>query len=1062
MNNKQIGLVIAGCKGGYRLLCSNGVVDTREEEISRTLSDIRFAIRINRNHLTLYALEFTSQYKVYSVYRSCNDNGSGAFVNIVVYVPHETRIYKIRELLDNMIEYYFKEYVNPLHGTYYPGTYDNINPFSDILQSAEIKEETRRFTHRCSKQDDTPGFYIYNDVSEVDRLFESPYRKEFFDCQEVMFMSRTIYESGLDSFSFNREANIITHLSEQEQMPVLCLNCQEVTELLINDINRDKNGQHSVNLSTDRLLLSVKYRYCSEVTIQGLVSDLLDKGELKLDINTKTISLGNIVKQYQNYRIGFTVNGDSTPNGLVEIHSDKGMVEVSDSTVSLSGEWLENEWTILVQPLLGSQNKLVPVGKFKPKNYLKEKLDIKLQKFMFNVSVTGSVKGDVFVNVTGLKDPINVGRLKNNSGVTLYLPKEIDLKSTEFDPSSPEVELKFDWDSRVLSLICKVLEYQLELLPQVKEMLLDWDFKINNNSKKKLKLLGGEVVKISPDEDISSGKLLINGRLFDFTIDEDKILPCLVYIDDPDEVSYKYTAVGPDGNKIVEKTKHSAFFPDGSAREIEATGADVNEETVDGFTVCKLSKNHLSEKCVNRTGPVKSEKSDIKVTFIGCDGLFYSTRMSRNRRACSQQSVTLNSDSEKIEVYDKPDGGKRKCVVKYNSNYSESDQKENEKNGFTVKHIKNTCTVEYKKSNKNLLIIFVAALAIALTALLVSHLVKTDNSLESKVIMSIEVKLAENPDLGEKIDDIRIADNKIAGVTDKDGKYHIEVYWNQKAARNKYESLSKILIYLNPTFKLETKLFDDNNIQSRLTEINKDLVKSESFTPRKETFVVTSTFQNDYNVASQKDSLSVWKSLLEQYCKDNSLARDIILRKAKEIGGPTPTEDFLKQYLEEFETYSESSSYKEVEGELNKRNESARVTELRHVAKDYITRLKSDNCDLPLVNEFNKWWDDGNFQKENLDTYYWPCRNSRKAYNDFFNAKSHKDFSDIYNDENMRKTFSDKQQDVLYALSFNEKSHDNFNDHLIYKKNGENVKGFKALIDLNIQRSAVERTYKNK
>lgn len=1061
MNNKQIGLVVAGCKGGYRLLCSNGVVDTREEEISRTLSDIRSAIRINRNHLTLYALEFTSQYKVYSVYRSCNDNGSGAFVNIVVYVPHETRIDKIRELLDNMIEYYFKEYVNPLHGTYYPGTYDNINPFSDILQSAEIKEETRHFTHRRSKQDDTPGFYIYNDVSEVDGLFESPYRKEFFDCQEVMFMSRTIYESGLDSFSFNREANIITHLSEQEQMPVLCLDCQEVTRLLINDIDRDKNGQYSVNLSTDRLSVSVKYRYCREVKIQGLVSDLLDKGELKLDINTKTISLGYIVKEYLNYDVGFTVNGVSTPNGLVAIHSDKGMVEVSDSRVSLSGEWLENEWTILVQPLLGSQNKLVPVGKFKPKNYLKEKLDIKLQKFMFNVSVTGSVKGDVFVNVTGLKDPINVGRLKNNSGVTLYLPKEIDLKSTEFDPSSPEVELKFDWDSRVLSLICKVLEYQLELLPQVKEMLLNWDFKINNNSKKKLKLLGGEVVKISPDEDISSGKLLINGRLFDFTIDEDKILPCLVYIDDPDEVSYKYTAVGPDGNKIVEKT-----FPDGSARKIEATGADVNEETVDGFTVCKLCRNHLSEKCVNRTGSVKSEKSDIKVTFIGCDGLFYSKSESHDRKPCTQQSVSLKSKSEQITVYDKQKGGKRKCVVKYNGEYSKFEQKENAKNGFTVKHIKNTCTVEYKKSNKNLLIIFVAALAIALiglTALLVSLLVKTDNSLESKVIMSIEVKLAENPDLGEKIDDIRIADNKIAGVTDKDGKYHIEVYWNQKAARNKYESLSKILIYLNPTFKLETKLFDDNNIQSRLTEINKDLVKSESFTPRKETFVVTSTFQNDYNVASQKDSLSVWKSLLEQYCKDNSLARDIILRKAKEIGGPTPTEDFLKQYLEEFKPYSESSSYKNVEGELNKRNESARVADLTLVAEKYIELLKSDNCDLPLVDEFKKWWDEGNFQQKDLGQYYWPCRNSRKAYNDFFNAKSHKDFGDIYNNENMKQTFSDKQQDVLYALSFNKNSHDNFNEHLIYKDmNGENVKGFKELINMNIQRKDVERTYKNK
>ena len=1015
MNRKQIGLVIAGCKGGYRLLCSNGVVDTREEEISRTLSDIRSAIRINRNHLTLYALEFTSQYKVYSVYRSCNDNGSGAFVNIVVYVPHETRIDKVRELLDNMIEYYFKEYVNPLHGTYYPGTYDNINPFSDILQSAEIKEETRRFTHRRSKQDDTPGFYIYNDVSEVDRLFESPYRKEFFDCQEVMFMSRTIYESGLDSFSFNREANIITHLSEQEQMPVLCLDCQEVTELRINDINRDKNGQHSVNLSTDRLSVSVKYRYCREVKIQGLVSDLLDKGELKLDINTKTISLGYIVKQYQNYGIGFTVNGGFAPDGLVEIHSDKGDVcTVSDSRVSLSGEWLENEWTICVQPLLGSQNKLVCICKFKPLDYVNKELDIKLQKFMFNVSVTGSVKGDVFVNVSGIKNPINVGRLKNNSRVTLYLPKEIDLKSTEFDPSSPEVELKFDWDNRVLSLNCKVLEYQLELLPQVKGMLLDWDFKINNISKKKSKILGGEVIKISPDEDISSGNLLINGRLFDFTIDEDKILPCLVYVDDPDEVSYKFTAVGSDGNRIVEKSKHSDFFPDGRARKIEATGADVNEETVDGFTVCKLNRNHLSEKSANRTGSVKSEKSDIKVTFIGCEGLFYSTLISRNRRACSQQPVTLNSDSEQIAVYDKQDGGKRKCVVKYNGKYSESDQKENEKNGFTVNHVKNTCTVEYKKSNKNLLVILATTLAIVLlgvAAFFVTRLIITKNDpvditkndpADKSTVMTVEVKLAEEPDLAEKITKVEVpgVDNDIAAVIVKDDAFFIDVYWNQKAARKAYGSLSEINIKLN-SGSLTTKI--DDNIKHNLAEIDKERVKSDYFTPRKETLVVESPFQEAYKEVSQKSSpqFSDWNNLLEKYCKENASARDTILRKAKEIGGPTPNEDFLKQYLETFNSYSESSSYKEVEEELNKKNESARVAELKRVAEDYINKLKSDDCDSNLVDAFKTWWDNGEFEKNDLgENLYLKCRNSRKAYVDFFNADSLDDFKTIYKEKN--------------------------------------------------------------
>lgn len=1002
MNNKQIGLVIAGCKGGYRLLCSNGVVDTQEEEISRTLSDIRSVIRINRNHLTLYALEFTSQYKVYSVYRSCNDNGSGAFVNIVVYVPHETRIDKIRELLDNMIEYYFKEYVNPLHGTYYPGTYDNINPFSDILQSAEINEETRHFTHRRSKQDDTPSFYIYNDVSEVDRLFESPYRKEFFDCQEVMFMSRTIYESGLDSFSFNREANIITHLSEQEQMPVLCLNCKDVTELRINNIDRNKNGQHSVNLSTDRLSVSVKYRYCHEVTIQGLVSDLLDKGELKLDKDTKTISLGYIEKKYQKYGVGFTFNGGSVPNGLIEIHSDKGDVcAVSDSRVSLSGEWLENEWTICVQPLLGSQNKLVCVSKFKPLDYVNKELNIKLQKFIFDVSVTGSVKGDVFVNVSGIKDPINVGRLKNNSRVELYLPIEIDLKSTEFDPSSPEVELKFDWDSRVLSLNCKVLEYQLVLLPQVKGMLLDWDFKIKNISKKKSKILGGEVVKISPDEDVSRGNLSINGRKFDFKIDEDKILPRLVYIDNPDEVSYKYTTVDSDGNRIVEKPKHSAFFPDGSARKIEATGADVNEEIVDGFTVCRLSRNNSAEKSAKRIGSNKPEQSDIKVTFIGCEGLFYSTLISRNRRACSQQSVTLNSDSEQITVYDKRDGGKRKCVVRYNGEYSELEQNENVKNGFAVNHVKNTCTVEYRKSNKNLLIILVAALAVVLlsvAAFFVIRLIKEGNDPADKsIVMTVEVKLAEKPDLGEKIKNVVIPGvdtTKIATVVNQDGKYVINVYWNKKAANKGYSTL----LGKDVKIILEQNEFSNSwgtEISNDLSGISKTLERSAS-QPIKNTLEVQTPFQKAYSeLKSTSTTMGVWKELLDTYCRVddrfiNKEAIDIILKDASRADD----EEGGKGFLDIFKDYEQFPAYLEVSESENERMLEDSINRLQKEGEKKWMDLLS-NCTKDKVDDFYNWFDTCVERSEIVEKLkshpkftYTLWKKSIELYKEFFAADS--------------------------------------------------------------------------
>lgn len=1041
MNNKQIGLVIAGCKGGYRLLCSNGVVDTQEEEISRTLSDVRSVIRINRTHLTLYALEFTSQYKVYSVYRSCNDNGSGAFVNIVVYVPHESRIDNIRELLDNMIDYYFKEYVNPLHGTYYPGTYDNIALFSDILRAAEIREETRHFTHRRSKQDDAPNFYVYNDVSEVDNLFASPYRKEFFDCQEVMFMPRPMYESGDESYTFNRSTNIITQLSEQEQMPVLCLNCPEVTKLLINGIERDKNRQYSVNLSTDRLSISVKYKYCSEVTVQGLVSDLLDKCELKLDENTKTISLGHIVREYQNYCVGFAVNGGSAPNGLLDIYSDKGRIcAVSDSKVSLSGEWLEDEWTICVQPYLGSENNWVCVGKFKPLDFVNKELDIKLQELMFNVSVAGSVKGDIFVNVPGIKSPINVGRLKNNSRVTLYLPKDIDLKNTEFDPSSPEVEHKFDWERRVLLLNCKVLEYQLELPPQVKKMVLSWEFIINQSSKKKTSIWGGDIVKISPDEDISSGTLYINGRKFDFTIDEDKILPQLVYVDNPEEVSYKYTAVGSDGDRIVEESRRSDFFPDGTNRKIESFERDVNKETIDGFTI-KLSRGRISANGAARTDSGKSEHPSIKVIFNGCEGLYYSTFVSRNRRACSQQPVSLNSDTDPITVYDKQNGGKRKCVVRYNGKYTEAEQKENIQNGFTINHVKNTCTVEYKKSNNNLRIILVAVLSLVLlclAAFFVIRLIKAGNEPANKpVVMTIEVKLAEKPDLGEKITnvDILCVDNDIASVTGKDGEYLIEIYWNKKAARKHYAVL----------YDAEVQITLDHEVfKKRLstTKMIGFLGVNQTNPTIKDTLDIQTPLQEDFNKLSSSSSTTMedWKNVLDKYCKIEGCfideeAINAILIQAKSLVDKSSRDRFLKI----FKDYNQYKVYLDVAKEKDAQMLKTLISDLQSTGQKKWANLMN-NCTQQNVEDFKKWFDSNvsqsAFKSEMQNDPNFPYSYWSKAINlyiEFFNVNNIDDDTKKYialqelyknNKNGIIKKIPNNHKRVLWAYSRHKKAFD--------------------------------------
>lgn len=58
--NDNIGLIISGCKGGYRVICSNNVVEYTDPTIANAICDFRGFIRFNLTKLNVYSLEFTS------------------------------------------------------------------------------------------------------------------------------------------------------------------------------------------------------------------------------------------------------------------------------------------------------------------------------------------------------------------------------------------------------------------------------------------------------------------------------------------------------------------------------------------------------------------------------------------------------------------------------------------------------------------------------------------------------------------------------------------------------------------------------------------------------------------------------------------------------------------------------------------------------------------------------------------------------------------------------------------------------------------------------------------
>lgn len=259
----QIGIVVWGCKGGYKMFCTNGVVRTDEPSIAQTVKDIRPFVRVNRAGVNFYALEFSDQFKVFTIYRSSFDSGSGAFTAITVYVPHHSRLRRVREMLVEMMDAYFREYMNPLTYAPIPGKYDDISPFVAILEAYadQVGPETGLFRRSVSVQDDTPQIVLYDDVAEVDAYFEQPYHPEFYACQEVMFFSREVFERQTEyQVVFGMRPKVIEQVSPAETLPTLApfhLPGYQLTKFVCN--GRDLTGsQGAITLNeTDIIEFSV-------------------------------------------------------------------------------------------------------------------------------------------------------------------------------------------------------------------------------------------------------------------------------------------------------------------------------------------------------------------------------------------------------------------------------------------------------------------------------------------------------------------------------------------------------------------------------------------------------------------------------------------------------------------------------------------------------------------------------------------------------------------------------------------------------------------------------------
>lgn len=707
-NNEKIGLVVWGCKGGHRVFCSKGV-DVKQKEINDTIKDIRSYWRFIPANLTTYAVEFTEQYKVFTLYRSCNDTGTGGYVAITVYVPHELRVINLRASLDAAMDNYFKEFVHPVFGTYLDGTYDSIDQYESFLDGLEV-EEDRLYDYKVSKQDDRPLFVLYDSVEGLDKYFDNPYRKEFYDCQEVMFMSRELYNRGRDAYEFNDNINnnieeyLIEHVSEPEKLPSLDVGDADGIKLLeINGKKKEVPGSYEVvkGKDKDEVRIVLTKQHCEDYEAKGTVSSLMRQGILIERDKKIKVCLSKINFKYKTYQISFTLDGKPLPNDLVYIKSKNGQINVKGGKLSISGEEVTNSYEMYFRPSSTISDCSIYLCKFLPKDYISENtiknLDLGqrndgLQKEEIKVEVDSGVKSDAKIRVYVSNDrnefvPIPISSISRAGKLELYIKKDKKLSSSSFESSDKEVEVKFEDNRLTVRSLC--LEFEMEIPSEVKNLVGHWDFTICGNSKKNEGYPRSWKVKIEPTDKIKEGKLAINGLEYEYEIKGNKIIPRMALIKIKGGCECEATWLTQDKEAKFDSNTILPYKREDKDK-LELKLSDESYTTSESRTLSPIVTIEVRKKSSEN-----DDKRKISAEFCDLEG-FTIISESRQTSLINKNIYEINQLRGSVYTIRNNKTGTEFSLYKYERDYPEEERRDNERNGFFIEYNGNRIIVTRK------------------------------------------------------------------------------------------------------------------------------------------------------------------------------------------------------------------------------------------------------------------------------------------------------------------------------------------------------------------------------
>ena len=184
----EIGIVITGCRRDFGVIADNNVVNLNDSMVSKALIDARQHVLLHKPYMDFYSVEFVLNYCVYTGYRSSRDLGRDGYIAVSLFVDSSYSIVHVRNLLKELLDCYFKNYMNPL--TWEPVASKNVD--IELFQIIVDKYEVVSLAPVTDIIPGNPKYIIYDSDEKLDSYLEGTCRCDFTHWQKVYYLCKNV------------------------------------------------------------------------------------------------------------------------------------------------------------------------------------------------------------------------------------------------------------------------------------------------------------------------------------------------------------------------------------------------------------------------------------------------------------------------------------------------------------------------------------------------------------------------------------------------------------------------------------------------------------------------------------------------------------------------------------------------------------------------------------------------------------------------------------------------------------------------------------------------------